>query len=248
LALAFSFLDLLCFVEASFTGLDGLTCGMAPRSSGGNDEADSCGVTKELEDVVDAAANGVETGAFMTGERGAAEGAGCCHDGVVVAEGMGCGIEGFPPTGATQLTAPPPFVPEQLHVQGPRPLTALEIPDEHRPDFGASKAMAPCAAPHRPTTGGGGMRGAVQLTVIPPFSPIQAQFHGPLPLTSVGVPAEQNPARGRETKATPLDDPHTPLTSGPGGGGALVITIEAEQVLAIPPFIPEHVHVHGPSP
>lgn len=48
--------------------------------------------------------------------------------------------------------------------------------------------------------------------------------------------------------ATPFDGPQRPFTGGPGGGGAFGITRDVMHVLAIPPFRPEHVHVHGPSP
>ena len=32
---------------------------------------------------------------------------------------------------------------------------------------------------------------AEQLAVVPPFVPVQLQFHGPVPDTVVGVPVEQ---------------------------------------------------------
>jgi hypothetical protein len=84
-----------------------------------------------------------------------------------------------PASGATQATAPPPFVPEQLHVHGPWPLTALLIPAAHKPLLGVVKVGTPVAEPHEPVIGSGGCNGAVQLTVMPPFAPMQFQFHGP---------------------------------------------------------------------
>lgn len=101
-----------------------------------------------------------------------------------------------PASGATQLTAPPPFVPEQLHVHGPFPLTALEMPAEQSPPFGIVAVVTPLAGPQTPTIGAGGISGAVQLTVMPPFAPRQFQFHGPLPLMDVAVPEEQSPSEG----------------------------------------------------
>jgi hypothetical protein len=88
----------------------------------------------------------------------------------------------------------------------------------------------------------------VQLTVMPPLMPRQFQFHGPSPLTPVTVPVEQRPSTGLLTAATPFAGPQLAFIGGPGGGGALGITLDVVHVLAMPPFRPEHVHVHGPSP
>jgi hypothetical protein len=154
----------------------------------------------------------------------------------------------FPAKGATQPTALPPLTPEQLHVHGPCPLTALEMPALHRPLFGFVRLGTPFPCPQTPLTGAGGCRGAVQLTVMPLFSPMQFQFHGPLPLTAVAVPAEQRLSIGCKAIAEPFAEPHSPLTAGPGGGGADGVFFVAEQEAAMPPLRPEHVHVHGPPP
>lgn len=74
--------------------------------------------------------------------------------------------------------------------------------------------------------GGGGTSGAVQLTVIPPFAPMQPQFQGPLPLSAVAVPDVQSPSSGAALAATPLEGPQRPFTKGPGGGGALGTTLD----------------------
>jgi hypothetical protein len=187
----------------------------------------------------------------VTRPTGAADGAGASVSSPLLAfttEGRGAEEAPAPAKGATQLTALPPFVPEQLHVQGPLPLTALAIPAEQSPLRGIVSVVTPCAEPHSPTTGGGGIKGAVQLTVMPPFWPRQPQFHGPEPLTLVATPAEQSPSVGSAIIAAPLAEPQLPFTSGPGGGGALGTTLDVEQVPAMPPFRPEQVHVHGPSP
>jgi hypothetical protein len=153
-----------------------------------------------------------------------------------------------PASGATQPTALPPFTPEQLHVQGPRPLTALLMPALQRPLRGVVRVGTPLAIPQTPLIGDGGCKGAVQLTVMPLFSPIQLQFHGPWPLTEVAVPVVQRLSIGCTTIATPLAAPQRPLTAGPGGGGAGGVFFAAEQDAAMPPFKPEQLHVHGPSP
>jgi hypothetical protein len=151
-------------------------------------------------------------------------------------------------SGATQPTAPPPLVPEQLQVHGPLPLTALAIPAEHNPLCGVVSVGSPLIGPQAPVTGAGGIRGAVQLTVMPLFWPRQFQFHGPSPLTAVTVPAEQSPSEGCSTAATPLAPPQRPLTAGPGAAGPAGMTFFAEHELAMPPLAPEQVQVHGPSP
>jgi hypothetical protein len=161
-------------------GFVGGNGGIEPFSNGGNGPAGKRGVTRPE----------------LTGAAGAARG-----DGASEAVEDGAVIEGNGPPpdvarGATQPTAPPPLVPEQLQVQGPRPLTALEIPAAHRPLFGVVSVGTPFALPQAPVTGAGGTSGAVQLTVMPPFDPRQFQFHGPSPLTAVAVPAEHRPSIG----------------------------------------------------
>lgn len=186
----------------------------------------------------------------VTRPAGAALGAGASplsKEGVVK-EGNGVPAPVPPAKGATQLTAPPPFVPEQDHVHGPLPLTALAMPAEHKALFGTVMVGTPLDAPHAPTIGGGGINGAVQLTVMPPLEPMQLQFQGPSPLTAVAAPVEHKPSFGVDKEATPFTGPHKPLTFGPGGGGAFGTIFDVPQVLAMPPFRPEQVHVQGPSP
>ena len=214
--------------DVLLSDLEGVRFGKVPGFIGLSDGAESCGVTRP---------SGAALGA---GASSPPPSEGVVKDGVPKAD---------PPAfGATQLTALPPLVPEQLHVHGPWPLTALEIPAEQSEPLGMVSVGTPLEAPHMPTIGGGGVRGAVQLTVMPPFTPIQLQFHGPLPLISDVMPAEQRLSVGRSSKATPLEDPQSPFSEGPGGGGAFGITLDVVHVLAMPPFMPEQVHVHGPSP
>ena len=51
---------------------------------------------------------------------------------------------------------------------------------------------------------------ALQFTVGPPLAPIHDQFHGPLPLTALGVPELQSPETGTEGTVDPFDVPQTP--------------------------------------
>lgn len=216
---------------AASRGLAGCNWGIVPVSSGGNGPLGRRGVTRPTGAAIGTgASSGLADGVTIEGNR--------AED----------GADPLTASGATQLTAPPPFVPEQLHVQGPLPLTALEMPAEQRPVLGMVGVVTPLAAPQTPLIGAGGINGAVQLTDMPPFDPRQFQFHGPLPLTSVAVPREHSPSEGWATAATPFAGPQFPFRGCPGGGGAFGRTRDVAQLLAIPPFRPEHVHVHGPSP
>ena len=122
------------------------------------------------------------------------------------------------------------------------------MPPLHNPLRGVVKVGTPFAAPHTPLIGAGGCKGAVQLTVMPLFSPMQFQFQGPFPLTAVALPAAQRLSIGCIIIAAPLAEPQRPFTAGAGGGGAGGVFFCAEQDEAAPPFKPEQVHVHGPSP
>ena len=54
--------------------------------------------------------------------------------------------------------------------------------------------------------------GVLQDAFVPPFvDPLQAQVHGPVPLSVVGVPAVQRPVVGGVVTATPFAGPQTPL-------------------------------------
>jgi hypothetical protein len=175
--------------------LDGVSCGMTCLSKAGISEDGSCGVTKPLCVGADA----------TTVVSWFAE--------VVVNDGI---APVLPATGATQDTALPPLAPEQVHVHGPLPLTVPVMPDEHNPLCGLTKVDTPLAAPHTPSTGAGGSKGAVQLTLMPPFCPRQLQFHGPFPAMLVAVPLEQSPSTGADVAVAPLANPHRPLATGPG--------------------------------
>lgn len=63
-------------------------------------------------------------------------------------------------------------------------------------------------APQAPFT----LKFAEQVASPPPYDPVQSQFHGPLPVTEVGVPALQRLVVGVEVNDPPFDDPHTPVT------------------------------------
>jgi hypothetical protein len=64
----------------------------------------------------------------------------------------------------------------------------------------------------------------------------------------LGVPVEHKSSSGSDVATVPLALPQSPFTAGPGGGGAGGIFFTVVQELAVPPFMPEQVQVHGPSP
>src|SRR5438270_8505626 len=53
--------------------------------------------------------------------------------------------------------------------------------------------------------------GAEHEAVLPPFWPLHCQYHGPLPVTAVAVPALHRPEVGAVVVGTPFAGPHTPL-------------------------------------
>jgi hypothetical protein len=73
--------------------------------------------------------------------------------------------------------------------------------------------------------------------VLPPLEPAQDQFHGPVPVTTKDVPAEQRPVVGALVKSAPFDAPQVPFTIA-----------KAVQLAVVPPFVPAQVHDHGPLP
>jgi hypothetical protein len=83
--------------------------------------------------------------------------------------------------------------------------------------------------------------GALQDAFAPPFDPLQAQVHGPVPLTVVAVPAVQRFPVGAVETATPFAEPQTPLTGEALCSGAL-----HEEF--VPPLLPLHVQAQGPAP
>ena len=46
---------------------------------------------------------------------------------------------------------------------------------------------------------------------VPPYVPVQLQFHGQLPVTAVALPLLQRSATGAAASAAPLLDPQLPL-------------------------------------
>ena len=163
---------------------EGCKRGIGSASRAASEE--TCGVTKPLRAGLEDGVEGITTVSAI---------------GVVVREGM---EPVLPATGATQDDALPPLAPEHVHVQGPLPLTTPVIPEEHKPLCGLTRVDVPLAGPQAPSIGEGGSRGAVQLTLIPPFSPRQLQFQGPLPAVVVAVPPEQSPSTGAEVAVAPL--------------------------------------------
>jgi hypothetical protein len=119
---------------------------------------------------------------------------------------------------AWHAAAWPPLTPEQAHVHGPLPLTRLDAPLAQRLAAGAISVVMPSALPHCASSYPGAFAGALsegcvsvveatdgvgvattppaatgaaQLTVIPPPTPWQFHFHGPLPDTGVPRPDTQ---------------------------------------------------------
>lgn len=132
-----------------------------------------------------------------------------------------------------QSAIAPPFSPLHVQFHGPMPATALGVPEMHNPWDGAVVTPTPCAGPHAALSN----TGAPQLTDAPPFSPLQFQFHGPLPVTTLAVPDAHNAVVGVDDAPTPLASPHAPS-----------FKIGAEQLTVV--FSPEPVQLqlHGPSP
>jgi hypothetical protein len=76
------------------------------------------------------------------------------------------------PCGAEHIAVVPPFVPVQLHVYGPVPVTVVAVPALHKPEVGADAVATPLALPHCPFTGVVAC-GAEHIAVVPPFVPVQ---------------------------------------------------------------------------
>ena len=95
-------------------------------------------------------ADGTNTGVGVTGVGGA---------------GVGGGDDGGGVTDANlvQLAVEPPLEPPQLHVHGPEPATADDVPIEQRLAEGADDALVPFADPQAPLTATGA---AVTTTVV----------------------------------------------------------------------------------
>jgi hypothetical protein len=111
-------------------------------------------------------------------------------------------------SGAAHEAVAPPFVPLQLQVHGPVPLTPEAPPAEHKLVVGAMLTGTPFAVPHEPLVSSC----AEQLAVAPPPDPAQVQSHGPAPVTVDAVPALQRFVVGALVRSAPFEEPHAPLT------------------------------------
>ena len=72
--------------------------------------------------------------------------------------------------GAEQLAEAPPFVPEQVHDQGPEPATAEAVPAAQRLDDGAEVEAVPLADPQAPSTGVGVQASSARQRTENPFA------------------------------------------------------------------------------
>lgn len=72
--------------------------------------------------------------------------------------------------------------------------------------------------------------------MLPEFVPEHVQFHGPVPVTTEAVQAEQRFAEGASVKVAPLAVPQAPSAF-----------FGAEQVAAVHPYAPEQVQSKPPS-
>jgi len=78
---------------------------------------------------------------------------------------------------AVQDTVEPVFCPMQVQDQGPEPETEDDVPDEQRLAVGIVYTLVPSEVPHTPST----FLLAVQVGVVPPYTPAQVQDQGPEP-------------------------------------------------------------------
>jgi len=86
----------------------------------------------------------------------------------------------------------PLYTPAQVQVQGPEPDTEDAVPTEQRLVVGAEPIYVPLEEPQTPSTD----LLAVQVGVVPPYTPAQVQVQGPEPDTEDAVPDEQKLAVG----------------------------------------------------
>ena len=134
---------------------------------------------------------------------------------------------------AEQFALDPPLDPVQVQLHGPLPVSAEAVPALQKFELGAVVKLCPFDEPHAPLTS----RLAEQFALVPPFDPVQVQFHGPVPVSVEAEPALQRFELGALKKSCPFDEPHAPLTSR-----------LAEQLAVDPPFDPVQVQFHGPVP
>ena len=112
---------------------------------------------------------------------------------------------------AEQPETVPPLAPVQLQLQGPVPVIVVAIPVEHKFAAGMIENVPPLLDPQVPFTIWGVIELAEQLEVVPPYAPVQFQFHGPVPVVVVAVPAEHKFAIGTTANVPPLLEPQVPL-------------------------------------
>lgn len=141
--------------------------------------------------------------------------------------------------GAWQELLLPPLEPSHIQLHGPAPLTAVAEPVVHRLAVGAVLTDTLFAVPQTPLMGGLAS-GAAQELVEPPPEPVHIQPQGPVPVTVVAAPVVHRFAVGLLLTATPLAEPHMPLTGELATG--------AEQELVVPPPEPVHIQPQGPVP
>ena len=128
---------------------------------------------------------------------------------------------------ALQAALVPPLVPPQLQFQGPEPLTELALPMLHKSVLGAVLKLLPFAPPQEALMGGGAFFFALQDALRPPLVPLQLQFHGPVPLNPLGLPALHRLLVGGDISKLPFALPQTPLTVLDGAWLTLVrVTVE----------------------
>ena len=78
---------------------------------------------------------------------------------------------------------------------------------------------------------------AEQLTIEPPLDPVQLHVHGPMPFTTVAVPALHRLVVGAVVNVPPLDVPQTPLT---GLAVNVAVTVFATSIVTVHVPVPEH--------
>jgi hypothetical protein len=111
----------------------------------------------------------------------------------------------------------------------------LDVPGLQRLVVGALVNEVVLAEPHLAATLG---NGAAHEAVVPPFTPAQLQFQGPVPVSAEAVPVEQRPVVGAPVVATPLAAPQAPLVTASFG---------AVQDAVVPPPVPAQLQFQGPS-
>jgi hypothetical protein len=81
-------------------------------------------------------------------------------------------------------------------------LHATTFPESHTQAEIGAEIFPATVALHFGAGGGGGRIGALQLDEVPQFVHIQDHAHGPVPVTTVGVPTAQRLAVGAVDTAT----------------------------------------------